>query len=199
MAEWVDLDEVVGERHHEDDVFHLHRTRILAELAGWIRPRGARFTLTREGRRMLEPGREGERYARLFETCFRRFDLGYGTAREWTEGQHQVAFTLYRLGAVALDWVTARTLLDRRTVVPGAQGRLQDDVVEREAAGLPRFDLPASTFETYLLLPLEDFGLVESRWEEETRARTWRVTSRYSRLLEFDLEGREGAEAPSPG
>ncbi len=184
---WTDLEERIGDRFHEDDVPQLHWLRVLAEIAGWITPKGARFRLTREGRKMLEPGREGERYARLFETCFRRFNLAYQTSADWFEGQQQVAFTLYRLGAVAVDWVSPRTMLDRRVVLPGAEERLDDEAAEWEREGSTFFDRAAWTFETHILWPLERFGILESRRVDGARTHTYRVTSRYSRLVEFDV------------
>lgn len=177
VPRWADLPNEVGGRFWEADVQVLHWLRVLAELAGWLVPRGSRFALTREARTLLEPGREGERYARLFETCFRRFNLGYASPFEWPEGQHQAAFTLYRLGEEAADWATARALLDRRIVVPFAVSRLPDGT----------YDRAARVFETHLLWPLDRFGLVEMRWDKGGPAYAIRVTPRYARFLEFEV------------
>ena len=177
VPEWAELPKAVGDRFWEDDVPALHWLRVLAEVDGLLLPKGSRFTLSPDGRSLLEPGREGERYARLFETCFRRFNLGYTSPFEWPEGQHQVAFTLHGLGAAAREWATARTLLDRRTVVPFAEDRLPRGKHDREAW----------VFETHILWPLGRFGLVERRWDEGGAAYTYRVTPRYRRFLEFRL------------
>jgi len=175
VPEWANLPAAIGDRFWEADVLVLHWLRVLAELHGWLMPRGGRFGLAREGRTLLEPGRDGERYARLFKFCFRRFNLGYVSPFEWPEGQHQVAFTLHRLGEAATEWTTAGALLDRRTVLPFAQERLPQG----------RYDREAWVFETHLLWPLARFGLVERRWEEEESAYAYRVTPRYPRFLEF--------------
>ena len=170
-----DLLDHVRARSREADVPLLHWLRVLAEMAGWLEPRGGRFVLTPDGRRILASGREGERFALLFETCFRRFNLGYRLSFDWPEGQHQVAFTLYRLGEIGREWQTAGELLQRATVVPTALEALPPGKVERGAW----------VFETHLLWPLERFGLVESRRESEISAPLYRLTTRWDRLLRF--------------
>jgi hypothetical protein len=133
--------------------------------------------LTHGGRDLLGTGRDSERYAHLFETCFRRFNLGYGSPFEWPEGQHQAAFSLYRFGGVARDWSTARDLLDRRTVLPFALERLPQGPYDREAW----------VFETHILWHLERFGLMERRWDKNAPAYAYRLTSRWARFLEFSV------------
>ncbi|MDT8369521.1 MAG: SEC-C metal-binding domain-containing protein [Longimicrobiales bacterium] len=176
VPEWGDLTEIAETRCWESDVPGLFFLRVLAEFGEWLVPRGSRFALTRAGRTLLKPGREGERYARLFELCFREYNLSYDSPFDWAEGQRQVAFTLYRLGEAAAEWATGRELLDRRIVVPFAQECLP---------GGGRTERGAWTFETHLLRPLGRFGLIERRWDEERVRSTWRVTPRYGRFLEF--------------
>lgn len=173
-----DPDDIV---HHvrdgcrEGDVPLLHWLRVLAEVAGWLEPRGGRFILAPEACELLASGRECERYALLFETCFRRFNLGYESSFEWPDGQHQVAFTLYRLGETAREWQTAGELLRRATVVPTAL----------EALPAGKVDGGPLVFEMHLLRPLERFGLLESRRDPGGSARFHRLTPRWDRFLGF--------------
>lgn len=177
VEEWSDIEDVAGDRSWEDDVPHLHWLRILADLAGWISPRGSRFALTGDGRRMRAPDRGGERYARLFHTCFRHFNLGYDTLVEWPEGQHQAAFTLYRLDETAAEWTIPWTLIEQHTVAPFAVDAVPED----------RWMDAARVLETTLLWPLSRFGIVERQSGGGLAPAAYRVTPRYRRFFGFGV------------
>jgi hypothetical protein len=165
-------------RLRELDVWPVHEARILAGLAGLIRPRRTRFEMTREGRRLLAPGSEGELFALLFESCWRRFNVFYGGYAEWPELQHQIAFTLYRLGREATDWRNPGDLL-ALSVLPFAI----DHAPELSFASDPSWLL-----ERHVLSRLTDFGLLERRQRGRARdSREFRLTPLFGTFLGFDL------------
>jgi len=63
----------------EDDLFPLHRARVIARDAGLVRLYRQRWTLTRRAREALAAGDEAELYLRLFESATFRIDWRYGT------------------------------------------------------------------------------------------------------------------------
>lgn len=166
-----------SKRIREEDVWPLHEIRILAGIAKLIRPRKSLFLLTPQGRAFLESGTSGELYALLFETCFREFNLGYGSYREWPELQYQVAYTLYRLSADGGTW---RTPEDSFTdlVLPYALEHAPDLGGVEAAPGLLR---------GHVLGHLEVFGLVESRPTSTSWRREYRSTPLLRRFLTFEL------------
>jgi hypothetical protein len=165
----------------EGEVRPIHLTRVVAELAGLIERRGARFALTQRGRELHAEARSGELYALLFETWFRRFNLGYSSFAEWPELQHQIAFTLYRLSVVEAHEQLPADLL-ATAVLPFA----------REGAPTnPHHDLPGLLFEQQCLVPLEHFGLLSSSRESDSASqsekRRFHVTPLYGEFLTFRL------------
>ena len=135
----------------------VHWVRLLLELGGCIRRRQGAFRLTRKGRSLLD-GPPAQLFALLFETNFRRFDLAYRFGAEWPELQIQVPFTLYRIWSLPAEWRTAPVLL-RETVlqIPPPP----------EAASLAH--LPALLFDSRIMKPLVDFGLIATRTEPRSR------------------------------
>ena len=143
----------VSRRTTEQDVWPVHEIRVLCQVSGLLQHRGARFELTMDGTELIAEAEAGRLYARLFETCFRTFNLEYGGVFEWPELQQQVAFTLYRLGQVAGGWRRADKLLDS-VVLPYAL---------EQAPETELVDLPTMLLERYVLGHLGAFGLVEPR------------------------------------
>lgn len=166
-----------SERVREEDVWPLHEVRILAEVAKLIRPRKSLFLLTAQGRAFLESDTSGELYALLFETCFRDFNLGYGSLREWPELQHQVAYTLCRLSMDERAWRTPEDSV-ADLVLPYALEYAPD---VGDVSGGPWL------LEGQLLRRLEAFGLVESRPTSVSRRREYRSTPLLRRFLTFEL------------
>ncbi|MGH7467560.1 MAG: SEC-C metal-binding domain-containing protein [Longimicrobiales bacterium] len=140
----------------EQDVWPLHRARVLCVLAGLLVRRKGRLQLTKMGRALLADVRAGELYALLFQTCFRKLNLGYyAWGERWGELQFQIAFTLRALAELAEDWETPLALMER-AVLPYA----------REQAPEARWiDLPRLLFERRVLDVLVDFGLMERKQE----------------------------------
>lgn len=137
----------------EADVEPLHTVRVLAELAGLIRRRGARFVLTGSGRKLLGDQAQGRLQTLLFRTRFREMNLAYGSrGPEWPELQTQAAFSLYRLQTMPRQWATAASL-QPDVVLPFALESLPEH---------PLADWAHILFEHRLLRTLDDFGLLEA-------------------------------------
>jgi hypothetical protein len=142
-------------RIKEQDIWPLHKMRVVCTLAGLLKRRGQRLEAARKAERLIEPERAGELYALLFRTWFRRFNLAYGTRGDWPELQHQVAYTLYRLRFAAQDWRTADDLLNE-VVLPYA--------LENAPRSPEMGDLIARVLlEARILDTLVGFGLLKRR------------------------------------
>ena len=81
---------------NEGDVWPLHVTRVVLQLAGLVRRRGGALRATPEGRHLLAEERAGELFALLFRTYFRRLNLAYVTwLDEAPEIQQMVPYALW--------------------------------------------------------------------------------------------------------
>lgn len=168
---------------NEEDVFSLHLTRILLEVAGLLKLRKGVFSLTRAGERLRDESRAGELFATLFRTHFRKLNLalldGVGSAPGF---QHTIAYPLYRFGQVGGEWRTPAELMDELVLPP----------VRHEVPPGPLYDPLETVLEHRLLRPLEGFGLAELQvvprepgsWSE---VRRYRKNALFDRLLRFDL------------
>ncbi len=176
-------EEVLSRRGNEEDLFPLHVLRSLLGLAGLMKMRKRKFSLTARGRRLLDERRAGELIALLFRTQFREMNLGYlwWYGPELASLQHTIAFVLYRLGRVALDWKTPGRLLTE-TLLPS---------VTEELADLPHWIDTGAILEGRVLEPLAEFGLLrvketQSRGRHEI-VRQFRKGALYDRFLRFSF------------
>ncbi len=173
---------------NEHDAGDVHHLRVLLDLAGLIKRRKGRFTITRRGADALSPHRAGELFALLFRTWFRKLNLAYLDAMpEAPAFQNTVAFTLFRLGQVAGDWRESAGLA-RDVVLPTIL-----DEIPRALDSDDGFDRLPVMLETRVLDPLAGFGLAEVR-EEPGRTkwlprRFYRKTDLFDRFLAFRLDG----------
>jgi hypothetical protein len=168
----------------EQELFPLHRLRVLLDLAGILKRRKGVFRLTARGRELRAPERAGRLVATLFRTHFRVLNLawldGIGPAPAF---QQTIAFTLYRFGQLPPEWRRPGELA-AALLLPAVHDEL-NAALERD------FELPLM-METRLLRPLEGFGLAESREmerrpEELGRKLEFRRTPLFRRFLRFQL------------
>jgi hypothetical protein len=168
---------------NEEDLFPLHVVRVLLELAGLVKRRAGRFSLTRRGEQLRPPQRAGALFAQLLRTHFREFNLAYLDRAGPAPGfQATVAFTLHQFGAVGAAWRQPSELT----------GLLLLPTARAEAATDPRYDQAALILETRFLRPLEGFGLAEGQAVprgpgELIQRRRYRKTPLFDRVLHFDL------------
>jgi hypothetical protein len=140
----------------EGDVRWLPDLRYLLIFGGLlVRRKGLRITPL--GRAILSPEREGELYALLFRTLFRKFDLRVlGSGDDHAGLQGTVAYSFYRLRAVARNW-TSSQLLARTAWLESAKDPLSESEIEG------RYDFRYIAFRLRVLDPLVQCGLLESR------------------------------------
>lgn len=182
---------------NEPDVFPLHVVRVLLGLAGLLKLRKGKFSITRRGTEMGAEAQAGELFALLFRTQFRTMNLGYLNPRvpDVPLFQRTVAFSLHRFGRLAEKWHTPEELLAGRIVLP---------IVRDEVPPGPTLDLLPFLVGAQLLRPLVEFGLAEVR-EVPHKGRGWpdqayRKTRLFDRFLSFDLfaQGAGGRPSPAP-
>ena len=169
----------VSKRITEMDVRPLHEARILVQIDGLILRKGARFLPAHP--ELLEDENAGELFARLFDACFRRFNLSYGHLTEWPELQYQMGYTIHQLGEVAQNWSTPRELLDA-AVLPAARDRGPEVAL---------LDFAAAAFDFHILERLAGFGLLETRPGLRMRPRSdevdYQITPLFTRFLRTNL------------
>jgi hypothetical protein len=121
----------------------------------------------------------------VFLAYFRRFDLRYLQLRDVPGIQLTVAAILWRLDIVARDWTPVRALAPR-ILLP----RVLD---EMHAVMTYPNDAEEWILAGYLLNPLLDFGLIETKkhdeWPGVTEKDAIRVTGLWEKFIRFAGNG----------
>ena len=169
---------------NEADVRWLPDLRYVLIFGGLlVRRKGLRITPL--GRALLSPEREGELYALLFRTLFRKFDLrSLDNGDDHARLQGSVAYSFYRLRSVARKWTSSRVLA-RSAWLESAR----DPLSARHAA--ENYDFRYFAFRARVLDPLAQFGLLESRvmpGEKYERDIEYRCAPLFDRFLRFEFE-----------
>jgi hypothetical protein len=148
-------DVLFAETGNEQDAFPFHIVRLLLELAGLIKRRSGKFSLTRRGQDHLGSAQAGALFAVLFRTHFRMLNLAY--LDRWHEEvrdfQQTIAYSLFQFEQRAADWMTAERL-SADLILPAV-----GDTISTHAG----IDDVSWMLENRLLRPLEGFGLAEQR------------------------------------
>lgn len=152
--EWLEILQNYRRVINEEDVFPLHALRVVLDVAGLIKRRSGKFSLTRKGSSLLKEESAGALYAHLFWTFFQRFNLAYLDGCPPNPAlQSTLPVTLYRIGREGGHWARPRALADR-SLHPAAFGRAFDWNDE---------DYAYFQFELRIVRPLVGFGLMERR------------------------------------
>ncbi len=140
---------------NEQDIFPLHVLRIILELAGLVQRRKGFFKTTKAGSRLLEEGSAGELFAKLFLTYFRKFNIAYeGRLPEFSSVQDTFAYSLYAVSKRFQHWTNPDPIANTLFL----------PVVCREITDAWPFDhAPRTIAYSYILRPLEEFGLLQNR------------------------------------
>ncbi len=172
----------LGDRCWEEDVPAVHRVRILADLAGLIELRGARFEATDLGRELLQPERSGELFAALFRANFDALSLDYLALLPWPELQGQIAVTLFGLSRIQRP-ATAVELF-HSAVLPFARAAAPDRIG-------PGYG--ANYLAAHVLAPLVQMNLVQSSGSldgMDDEDAVYMKTPFFDEFLHFDLDLR---------
>jgi len=178
--------------YNEEDVPDLKELRVVLGLAGLLKKRQGRFSLTRKGEQMLAAERSGRLFALLLRTYFGRFNMFYGYRWRDDPGmQAHIVFSLWVIREMAGGGATT-------TEISGlvARDELLWGVLESQphAWMAPRFP---NLVGFVILEPLEALGLLVRVAAEEDRpasflrdwdlATTWAATPLFATALKFEL------------
>ena len=170
---------------NEGDVWWLADLRHVLLFGGLlVRRKGLRITPL--GRALLSPEREGELYALLFRTLFRKFDLrALDRFGDHPGLQSTLAFSFYKLRSEARDW-TPSVALARTSWLDSAKDPMND---WQAAHG----DFRHISFQIRVLEPLAYFALLEERQlatdEPWRKIIEYRCTPLFGRFLRFEFRG----------
>jgi hypothetical protein len=176
---------------NEQDVPGLHDLRVVLGLAGLLKKRNGRFSVTQRGRRLLEPQRAAELYELLLRTYFGKFNIFYpgGYAEDPVMQRHIV------LGL----WI-----IRRLAEQPVDAGHIAEVIPRDEARWDPRFDYSTGRLghavAFVVLEPLRAFSLLSGGERGETLSgerAPWQVTALFDEALSFDF-GTTAAAPPVP-
>lgn len=166
---------------NEEDVWALHLSRVVSELAGLILRRSKRFKLTKQGAALLAEDRAGDLYRTLFVTYFRRFDLRYDFHLRDVPGiQQSMAAILWRMDDVLENWHPVRGLAPQ-ILLPRVLQQLRQTMVYEH-------DTEEWILSGYVLEPLLDFGLIEKStddWPGITEKDSVRATPLWKKFISF--------------
>ncbi|TVR13526.1 MAG: hypothetical protein EA391_14075 [Balneolaceae bacterium] len=141
---------------NEHDVWLLHSTRVLLEIAGLLRKYKGKLKGVKKMSELSLGSRSGELYRHLFITYFRKMNISYLTNNtfDFPNLQANTPFTLFRLQLLADDWVSIDELPEQ-ILLPLAN--------EEIATRSNKYTKPDWLLYTLILKPLELFGLMETR------------------------------------
>ena len=178
--------------YNEEDVPDLKELRVVLGLAGLLKKRHGRFSITRRGEQMLAAEQAGRLFALLLRTYFGRFNMFYGYGwQDDPEMQARIVFSLWLIREMAGGGATT-------TEISGlvARDELLWGVLEsQQPAWLsPRFPHVVGCV---ILEPLEALGLLARVPTEGDRpssfvrdwdlATAWASTPLFATALEFEL------------
>jgi hypothetical protein len=187
----------------ESDVWPLEILRTVLQVGGLIRKYGGAFRITRRGRELSGEAEAGMLFAHLFRTFFGRFNLAYLDQRE-DDPLLQATFprSLWAIGWFADEWTCVRMLRERTLLVNEPEQFTHERELEQGDIASYVAYKSLSRFQTRIVWPLLDFGLLESRVDPDvadprtqpgTKTQQVRKTSLFDRFVQF---GATGAVAP---
>jgi hypothetical protein len=169
---------------NEDTVWHFHIERIVLQLAGLLYRRSGWFRVTKKGAKLLREERAGELYALLFKTYYRKLNSAYVHYLEIPTFQQTIVFSFYALSVCASTWRRTKELAPE-VLLPITLNQIPRHEYWDETEWAVR---------RRLLMPMENFGLLESRElnEQDGSPGALRMEARktplFDRFISFDLE-----------
>jgi hypothetical protein len=172
---------------NEQDVWPLHKARVVAEVAGLIRLRKGIFTVPTSHTTLLSDARACGLFRCLFVAFFSRFNLDY-FHRDVIEAQGLqtcAGYTLLRLGQVAEEWRTVEELPDL-TLLPAVRYEINAAI-----QGFSYWTV-SIVLTNRLLHPLIEWGLLEGREEQTSEyfseVKAVRITPLFKAFLRFNFD-----------
>ncbi len=167
---------------NERDVWPLHLARVVSQGAKLVARRKKRFHLTQAGRALLPDDKAGALYRALFLAYFQRFDLRYDFVFRDVPGiQATLPVIFWRLDIVARDWTPVRGLAPD-ILLPGVLNQMHQVMTYEH-------DTEEWILAGYILNPLFDFGLIETKkrdeWSSVTGKDDIRLTPLWRKFITF--------------
>ena len=141
---------------NEHDIWLLHTTRILLEVAGLLHKHKGKLRAVKKHAELSLGSRSGDLYRHLFITYFRKLNISYlsNDYSDFPNVQENVPFALFRLQELADDWISISELKEK-IFLPIAY---EDILIETQYYMKPEWFVYS-----LMLKPLELFGLIETR------------------------------------
>lgn len=175
----------------EDDIWLLKNLRVLLDLAGLIHKRKDAFYLTKKNSDLMEESWAGKLYQLLFSTVFRKMNLAFfsGIADELPSLQDSTPYVLYRLHREAKKWISSDKLAERVLLATAYE----------ELDLMSSYSTIGKQLYYYMLLPLEYFGIIESRYSGGTPdffsspPNEFRITPLFEQFITLNVEHPKSA------
>lgn len=174
----------VGRPRNEEDFAALYRARIVSQVAGLVRRRSGRFSLTRRAESLRADDKAGELLVLLARTQFRRVDLAhFDGAVHVPDFQRRIGYTLARFAQVGSEWSTAADLLPQLIVPTLREAFPPSDI----------YDPLALILDLRFLSVLEGLGLAERNPSPYARGAgfiegAFRKSALFDRVVRIRLE-----------
>lgn len=183
----------------EADVWPLDVLRTVLQVGGLIRKYGGAFLITRRGRELSGEAEAGVLFAHLFRTFFGRFNLAYLDQRE-DDPLLQATFprSLWAIGRLADEWTCVRMLRERILLATEPERFAHERELEQGGVASYEGYKSLSRFQSRIVWPLLDFGLLESRVDPDvadpltqvgTEMQQVRKTPLFDRFVQFEATG----------
>jgi len=174
---------------NEEEVPGLHVLRVVLGVAGLLKKRNGRFSITERGRRLLQPGRAVELYELLLRTYFGKFNIFYPCGyREDPVIQRRIVLALWIIRRLAEHPVGSKSIA---YLIP------HDEMRWHTRLGSYKGELEHAVA-AVVLEALQSFGLLSGgetiRGSRSYERTPWQVTPLFDEAISFDI----GA-LPSPG
>jgi len=135
------------------------------------------FYVTKKGREMIKEEAAGELYAFLFRIHFSKLCLSYmDTLPESYEFQASIGYSLHMLSETPDDWLE-KDWIEDKIMLP----QIRELIREQH----PKRDFSLDILYRRLLLPLQEFGLVEIEYEDSGNC--WEGLKRIRKTPLFDM------------
>ena len=167
---------------NENNVYTIHETKIICQMANLIRKRNRKFVAARKHRDLLSDGNASKLYYLLFSTFFRRFNIAYrdGFTALYSI-QSTIPFSFYVIKRFADDFCSINNL-ENKIFLPAVRKEIANQSnISRSIKGL---------FHTRIIEPLVSFGLIEvvrDSGRSVFNVESIRKTELFEKFMKFSL------------
>lgn len=165
---------------NEFDVWPLHITRVVLELAGLVRRHSGKFQVIQKRRDLMDDEHAGALYNLLFLTVFRKLNLAYlDSMSDVPSIQQTMAVSLFMVSRLTSEWVALEDIAEDLFLAQ----------VREQMPYYLHFDSTPHLANSRVIRPLVYLGLVEQRRLEGRWGRTeLRKTELFDRVLQFNVD-----------